>query len=133
MTMRYSRYLLWLAIAATLGILAPRVAAMYTKGALLNEWPFVVLSTAIICSPYLFMLRRARKIAPRRASRIYYATCSLVISVGGTGVLYWLIYVAGNGQGAIAVVALVLLQWLFVVSFLVVDSLLQSRDRSQGA
>lgn len=104
---------------------------MHAKGALLKEWPFVILSTAIICSPYLFMLRRARKVAPRRASRIYYATCSLVISVGGTGILYWLIYLAGDGQGAIALMALVLLQWLFVGSFLVVDSLLRSRGRSQ--
>ena len=106
---------------------------MYEKGALPNEWPFVILSTAIICSPYLFMLWRARKVAPRRASRIYHATCTLVISVGGTGILYWLIYVAGDGQGAIALVALVLLQWLLVGSFLVVDSLLRRRDHAQSA
>ena len=106
---------------------------MHAKGALINEWPFVILSAAIICSPYLFMLRRSRKVGSRRASRIYYATCSLVISVGGTGLLYWLIHIAGDGQGAIALMALVLLQWLFVGSFLLADSLLQSRDRSQGA
>jgi len=132
--MRYSRYLLWLAIAATLGILAPRVAAMYTKGALLNEWPFVVLSTAIICSPYLFMLRRASKIARRRASQINYAAFSILISLPGISLLYWLLYVIPHdGQSAIVLMAIVVLQWLFIGSFLVVDSLLRSRDRSQGA
>jgi hypothetical protein len=133
MTMRYSRYLLWFAIAASLGMLAPKVAAMYTKGALLNELPFIVLLTVIICSPYLFMLRRASKIARRRTSRINYAAFSTPISLAGISLLYWLIYVIPDAQGGIAIMALVVLQWLCAGLFSIVDSVLRSRDRSQGA
>ena len=132
--MRYSRYLLWLSIAASLGMMAPTVASMYTKGVLLKELPFIVLPTAIICSPYLFMLRRASKIARRRASQINYAAFSILISLPGISLLYWLLYVIPpDGQSAIASMCFVVLQWLFIVSFLVVDSRLRSRDRSQGA
>ena len=124
--MRYSRYVLWFAIAASLGMLAPTVAAMYTKGALLNELPFIVLSTAIICSPYLFMLRRA--------SQINYAAFSILISLPGISLLYWLLYVIPpDGQSAIVLMCFVVLEWLFIGSFLAVDSLLRSRDRSRGA
>lgn len=133
-TMRYSRYLLWFAIAASLGMLAPKVAAMYSKGALLNELPFIALSTATICSPYLFMLRRASKIARRLASQISYAAFSILISLPGISLLYWLLYVIPpDGQSAIVMMALVVLQWLCVGLFSIVDSVLRSRDRSQGA
>jgi hypothetical protein len=132
--MRYSRYLLWFATAASLGMMAPTVASMYTKGVLLTDWPFIVLPTAIICSPYLFMLRRASKIARRRASQINYAAFSILISLPGISLLYWLLYVIPHdGQSAIVLGCFVVLQWLFIGSFLAVDSLLRSRDRSQGA
>ena len=108
---------------------------MYMKGALLAELPFVVLSHAIIWSPYLLMLlmlRKASKTAQSKASQINYATFSTLISLVGIGLLFSLIYVIPDAQNGIFIMLLAMFQWLCVGLCLLIGSVLGLRTHAKN-
>lgn len=114
MITKYSKYLLWFSIASSISILAFKITAIYQAGDLLFELPFTLLSLLIICSPYIFMLRRGTKLPTKKSLQINYAIFTLLISASGVGLLFTLIYITPDAQNGVLILFLVFLQWLAI-------------------
>ena len=124
MITKYSKYLLWFGIASSFAMLAFKMPAIYQAGALLTELPFISLSLIIICSPYIFMLRKASKLPELKSFQINYAIFTALISLSGVGLLFTLIYITPDAQNGIAILNMVILQWLAIgISALIASAL----------
>ena len=126
MIKQYSKYLLWFGIASSCAMLTFKIPAIYRAGALLIELPFIALSLLIVCSPYIFMLRRASILQDLKSLHINHAIFTALISLSGVGLLFTLIYITPDAQNGIAIFNLVILQW-FTIGVASIIALVLSR------
>lgn len=128
MITKYSKYLLLFGITSSVAMLAIKIPAIYQKGKLLAELPFISISLLIICSPYIFMLRKASNLPDLKPLKINYALFAVLISLSGPGLLFTLIYIIPDAQNGIAIFFLVILQWLVIGVFTLI-ALVLARGR----
>lgn len=131
MIKRFCTFILWLAIASSLAMIASKLPAMYRAGALATEFPNVLFSLIVICSPYIFMLFRVSTSGNLRFLQINHAVFSTLIALSGIGILFALFYITPDGQGAFAVIGLVALQWCVIGVAAVIASVI--REDARGA
>ena len=115
-----TKYILMMGIIGSLALISFKIPHMIVLGTFSGELPFICLAGLIICSPYLYLLKRLRNLRGSNYSAINLLNTSLIITLPAIIILFLLIYVYPDPQNGLAVIALVLLQWfLCFISFLV--------------
>lgn len=112
--------ILMMGIIVSLALISFKNPIIISSGEFLNELPFICLTGLVICSPYLYLLKRQKKCGGSSESTIILLITSIIITIPAVLLIYLLIYIYPDPLNGIVIIFIVLIQWILcLVSFVV--------------
>jgi len=134
MIKKYTKYILWLAIVASLIMLGAKTIETYDKEEWLLQIIGIVVFVLLICGPYIFMLFKLRKISLIKASQIIHLVSSSIVSIAGVSNLYIQFYVLTGGISRImGTLMMIILQWLICAASIIIERIINRRHNAFNA
>jgi hypothetical protein len=95
----------------------------------LVELPFIILSTFLLISPYLFLIFNQSNRSASRQVQIIQLITSLIVSIPAVAINYYLLYLNPDPQNGIGMMALIISQWLIILASINLKNYILKRER----